>query len=82
MKKLIGKAARKLAPRTVENLNYITRARAKGDDVVDLLREYEAEVKQLKTELDEMRRDQRRMAELYELVFERVRSDNPTGAEK
>lgn len=77
VKELMGKVARKVAPRTIENLKYLANTREKGDDVFDLLRAYEIEIKELKTELDEMRRDQRRMAELYDLVFERVRSDKP-----
>lgn len=77
MKRLIARMARKVAPRTFENLKYISRTRTASGDVMDRLLVYEENLKQLKTELDEMRRDQRRMAELYDLVFERVRSDNP-----
>ena len=76
VKQFIGKAVRRVAPRTIENLVYVSRVRAKGSDVIEALRVYESDLKDLKTELDEMRRDQRRMAELYDLVFERVRSDS------
>ncbi len=78
MKQIIGKTARKLAPRTVENLLFLSRSGAKGSDVVELLRAYQEEIKDLKLEMNELRRDQRRMAELYDLVFERVRQDNPS----
>lgn len=75
MKRFLGKTARKIAPRTFENLSYLSKTRSRGPEVMDAIRAYEIEVKQLKTELDEMRRDQRRMAELYDLVFERARTE-------
>lgn len=80
MKQIVGKAARKVAPRTVDNLLFLSRTRAKGDDVIDLLHIYEEELRDLKAEMNEMRRDQRRMAELYDLVFERLRAQVDTEA--
>ena len=77
MKQIIGKAARKVAPRTVDNLLFLSRSGVKGNDMVELLRAYQDEIEELKGEMKELRRDQRRMAELYDLVFERVRADNP-----
>lgn len=79
MKQLIVKLAKKVAPQAVENFAFVSQARTNGDDVMELLKAYELEVHELKRELNEMRRDQRRMAELYDLVFERVRSDSPGG---
>lgn len=43
------------------------------DGTTDLL----ARVANLEAELKEMRQDNRRVAELYDLVFERMRQDNP-----
>lgn len=36
-----------------------------------------ARVADLEAQLKEMRQDNRRVAELYDLVFERIRQDNP-----
>jgi hypothetical protein len=72
---LFSKLSRTVAPRTVENLIFLAKTRSRGSDVIELLRVYEDELQDLKTELNEIRRDQRRMAELYDLVFERARSD-------
>lgn len=75
IRQFLRKAARNVAPRTVENLIFLSRTRSRGSDVIELLRVYEGELQDLKSEMDELRRDQRRMAELYDLVFERVRAD-------
>lgn len=74
---MVGKLARKLAPRTIENLAFLSRSRAAGGDIFELLRAYQEDIQELKLEMNELRRDQRRMAELYDLVFERVRQENP-----
>jgi len=43
-----------------------------GDNVVvDRVRDFERELKQAKTRIDEIRRDHRRVAELYDVVVER-----------
>ena len=75
IRQFLRKAARNVAPRTVENLIFLSRTRSRGSDVIELLRVYEGELQDLKSEMDELRRDQRHMAELYDLVFERVRTD-------
>jgi hypothetical protein len=75
IRQFFSKFSRTVAPRTVENLIFLSRTRSRGSDVIELLRAYEDELQDLKTELNEIRRDQRRMAELYDLVFERARAD-------
>lgn len=73
MKRIINKLIKWLAPRTSENLVYLTRASVKGNDIIDIVRAYDQELNELKAEMNEIRRNERRMAELYDLVFEHVR---------
>lgn len=75
MKNIPGRVVKRIAPRTAENLIFLSHAGKKGNDIVELVRAYSEELAELKAEMNEMRRNERRMAELYDLVFERVRAD-------
>ena len=68
-----GWVARHIAPRTVENLEYIATTRKDAENVMARLADFEENLAALAAELNEIRRDERRMAELYDLVFAYVR---------
>ncbi|MFC9917636.1 hypothetical protein [Agromyces binzhouensis] len=80
MKRLIGKVLSRIAPRTYQNLRLLSEANHSGDDLFALLADYETEVRELRAELNEVRRDNRRVVELYDLVFERLQDDMPLTA--
>ncbi|WP_350339447.1 MULTISPECIES: DUF6752 domain-containing protein [Paramicrobacterium] len=61
----------------MRNLTLLTELDEGSETVAELLVKYELQVRDLRAELNEMRRDNRRMAELYDLVFERLRDENP-----
>jgi len=48
-----------------------------GLAVPPLPADFEARIAELEAALNELRRDNRRVTELYDLVFERLRQDNP-----
>lgn len=76
MKRFIARIAWKVVPRTAANLQFLSEAGVSGNDVIDEVRRYGEELEELKSEMNEIRRNERRMAELYDLVFERIRNDN------
>jgi len=76
MKRFINRIVRRFAPRTSENLIFLSRASVKGNDIIEIVRAYDEELRDLKAEMNEIRRNERRMAELYDLVFEHVRNEN------
>jgi len=57
----------------VQNLEYVSKAQSESDNVIERMAMYEQNLAALAAELNEIRRDERRMAELYDLVFEYVR---------
>ncbi len=75
MKSLIRRILRRLGPRTADRVAFVLRAERDHGEVIEKLMDYERELAGLRREIDELRRDNRRMAELYDLVFERVKSD-------
>lgn len=77
IKERISRVFRKIAPRTVQNLTLLSELNEGGDGAAETLLQLELEIRSLRSELNEMRRDNRRMAELYDLVFERLRSEYP-----
>jgi hypothetical protein len=78
MKNLISKLASRLAPRTYENLQLLATVDVQtGETVASMLARHQVEVRELRAEVNELRRDNRRVTELYDAVFERIRSDNP-----
>jgi hypothetical protein len=86
MKRQLAGLLHRIAPRTIDGLRDIsvTRERfgsiesaiAKADiEYAQRMRDQLAdEIAELRVELDELRRDSRRVAELYDLVFEQVRA--------
>ena len=71
MKRLLSSTAERLAPRTVSNLRKLNNLDDEFDSS-DLSRliSYERELRQLRREVDELRRDNRRVAELYDVFFQ------------
>ena len=74
MDNYFGRILARLAPRST---------RVRGADNADLSRRLvacEAEVLELRREVDELRMDSLRIAELYDLVFERLKSEAPVSS--
>ena len=75
MKKILSTAAERLAPRTLRNLRRLSALDPDLDQALPLLLTYERELRALQREVDELRRDHRRVAELYDAVFEWAHSN-------
>ena len=76
MKKLLSSAAERLAPRTLKNLRRLSALDPDLDRGLPLVLTYERELRALQREVDELRRDHRRVAELYDAVFEYARANS------
>lgn len=76
MRKLLRSIAAKIAPTAYERLKQLS-VLDENATATDVLLRYEAQVKDLQAQLDEVRREHRRVVELYDLVFERLRRENP-----
>jgi hypothetical protein len=72
MKQFLGKIAQRLAPRTVTNLRRLNTLDPEFDGGLPRLVSYERELRELRREIDELRRDNRRVAELYDVFFQWV----------
>ena len=70
MKHLLGKIARRIAPRTLTNLQRLSGLNEEFDQGPARFINYERELRALRREIDELRRENRRVAELYDVVFE------------
>lgn len=77
MRKYLRKLAEKIAPTAYERLRRLESLDASGDSVSDILLRYDDEVRDLRRQIDEVRREQRRVEELYDLLFERLQRENP-----
>jgi len=69
VKNLLGKIARRIAPRTLTNLQRLSGLNEEFDQGPARFVNYERELRALRREIDELRRDNRRVAELYDAVF-------------
>jgi Domain of unknown function (DUF6752) len=69
MKHFLGNIAQHLAPRTVTNLRRLNTLDHEFDGGLPRLTSYERELRELRREVDELRRDNRRVAELYDVFF-------------
>lgn len=77
MRKYLRKLAEIIAPTAYNRLRRLNSIGEYGDDVAGLLLRYEDEVRDLRQQINEVRREHRRVEELYDLVFERLQRDNP-----
>lgn len=75
MKKLLASLAQRLAPRTVSNIRALSVLDQEFNQGPERFLNYEREIAVLRRELDDMRRDNRRVAELYDVVFEWAKAD-------
>jgi type II secretory pathway component PulK len=75
VKRFVSTAAQRLAPRTLQNLRRLSALDPDLDRALPLLLTYERELRALQREVDELRRDHRRVAELYDAVFEWVHAN-------
>jgi hypothetical protein len=66
----LAKAAGRLAPRTMTNIATLNTLDKQYEDGPARFVSYERELRTLRREMDELRRDNRRVAELYDIVFE------------
>jgi uncharacterized protein DUF6752 len=70
------KAAQRVAPRTVNNLRTLRSLDQEFEQGPARFITYEREVWALRREVDELRRDNRRVAELYDAVFEWAKANS------
>jgi len=77
---MLGRMAARMMPRTYRNLQVLSTLDLDDDTMVERIVAYETEVRELRAELNEVRRDNRRVTELYDLIFERLRDDMPLRA--
>lgn len=78
MRELLRRLARKIAPAAYGKLEALNTASLRGNRIEGAeAAELRAEIEQLSRQIHEMRQDNRRVAELYDVVFDRLRQDNP-----
>lgn len=77
MENFIGRLLSRFAPRTAKVLTTLIHASEEDEGLIPRVLSYEQEVRELRKEIDELRKDSLRIAELYDLVFERLKSDQP-----
>ena len=71
MKQFLANIAQRLAPRTVANLRRLNALDPQlGSGGLPQLVSYERELRALRREVDELRRENRRVAELYDVFFQ------------
>ena len=75
MNKYVIKVVQRLAPRTVTNIRTLSALDQQFDEGPGRFVSYERELRALRQDIDGLRRDNRRVAELYDVVFERARAD-------
>ncbi|MCU1569967.1 MAG: hypothetical protein JWR33_708 [Naasia sp.] len=75
MENFLGRILYRIAPRTAEVVKFLVHAGEESGGMMERVLAYENEVKELRKEIDELRADSRRVAELYDLVFERLERD-------
>ena len=78
MNQFLKRAAQRVAPRTVANIKTLTTLDQEFDQGAARFINYEREIWALRREIDELRRDNRRVSELYDAVFDWVRANGGT----
>lgn len=78
LEKWVATKMKRLAPRTVQSLESITRWDAEYEENGPRILLYERDLRDLRREVDAIRTEQRRVVELYDAVFEYVRANGGT----
>lgn len=73
MDNFFGRALARFAPRASRALTVLARASEEEDGLIPRSTAYDKELRALRKEIDELRQDSLRIAELYDLVFERLK---------
>ncbi|MGV9195193.1 hypothetical protein ACQ143_12680 [Microbacterium sp. MC2] len=76
MRKYLRKLGEKIAPTAYTRLQRLSVLDADGS-AADILLRYEQQLHDLSAQVDELRRENRRVVELYDLLFERLQRENP-----
>ena len=77
MDKFFGRLLTRFAPRTARAFIVLRRASETEDGLAGSSPSRENDIAELRREIDELRQDSRRIAELYDLVFERLKQETP-----
>lgn len=77
MRKYLRKLAETVAPTAYSRLRRLTVLDAEGGSVTDIMLRMEAQLHEVEQQLDELRRENRRVTELYDVMFERLQRENP-----
>jgi len=77
MDRVFRKLLRTFAPRTEDILSFTAEAMGDQTNVLAALQSCQKRIEELEHDVDELRKDNLRIAELYDLVFERLKSENP-----
>lgn len=74
MENFFGRLLSRFAPRTAKVLTTLIHASEEDEGLIPRVLSYENEVRELRKEIDELRKDSLRIAELYDLIFERLKT--------
>lgn len=77
MRRYLRKFAEMIAPTAYNRLRQLSVLDAENLTGSDILLRYEQEIADLRSQIDEVRRENRRVVELYDLVIERLQRENP-----
>jgi hypothetical protein len=72
MENFLGRLLAKIAPRAARALTALIHVSEEDESVLPRVIAYENQVRELRQEIDELRQDSLRIAELYDLVFKRL----------
>lgn len=77
MRRYLRKLAEMIAPTAYRRLRRLSVLDDESLSGADILLRYEEQIHDLQAQVNEMRRENRRVVELYDAVFERLQRDNP-----
>lgn len=77
MRKYLRKLAESIAPTAYNRLRRLSVLDDADASALTIFLKMEEEVHDLRRQIDELRRDNRRVVEMYDLVIERLHAENP-----